>query len=354
MKRHYPMLVGTSHERKGAILVLIAVFLPLMLMMSVFAINIAWMHLTRTQLRTATDAAAKAGNWVLMNEEDADGAFAAAREAAGLNNVGGKGLLLADEDIQLGKSEPAEDGTYRFEELPEDSDDLTAVRVTGRRTADSPSGSIELLFPGVFSRNTFSPVRSATAAHVRVSGHEIALVLDRSGSMENDDRWENMLLAVNAFLETMNSTSREEKIALVTFAEEATTDHHLTDQYSGIQHALAAQEPDGGTGTGRGIRAGVDALTGPESSTSVGRTIVVMTDGKHNKGIEPTIAASEAWEDHSITVHTVTFGDDVEDSEMEEVAREGGGHHWHSENAADLASAFLEASGSGAATFLIE
>ena len=42
-------------------MVFIAVCLPLLIIMAAFAIDVAWMQLARTELRTATDAAARAG-----------------------------------------------------------------------------------------------------------------------------------------------------------------------------------------------------------------------------------------------------------------------------------------------------
>ena len=42
-------------------LVLIAVCLPLCVIMAAFAVDVAWMQLVRTELRTSTDAAARAG-----------------------------------------------------------------------------------------------------------------------------------------------------------------------------------------------------------------------------------------------------------------------------------------------------
>jgi len=56
MRRHKqkPRVLG---QRRGGMLVLIAVTLPLVIIMASFAVNVAWMQLVRTELRTATDAA---------------------------------------------------------------------------------------------------------------------------------------------------------------------------------------------------------------------------------------------------------------------------------------------------------
>ena len=53
-------------------LVLIAVCLPLCIIMAAFAVDVAWMQLVRTELRTATDAAARAGAKELSLSQDVE------------------------------------------------------------------------------------------------------------------------------------------------------------------------------------------------------------------------------------------------------------------------------------------
>ena len=48
-------------HRRGAVLVLMALLLPIVLMLSAFAMNVANMELNRTELQVSTDAAARAG-----------------------------------------------------------------------------------------------------------------------------------------------------------------------------------------------------------------------------------------------------------------------------------------------------
>ncbi len=54
-----------ARSRRGAILMLVALLLPVLLVISFMAINIAFMHLSRTELRIATDAASRAGGRIL-------------------------------------------------------------------------------------------------------------------------------------------------------------------------------------------------------------------------------------------------------------------------------------------------
>ena len=58
--KSYACHKNARNTRRGAMLVLIALCLPLCIIMAAFAINVAWMQLVRTELRTSTDAAARA------------------------------------------------------------------------------------------------------------------------------------------------------------------------------------------------------------------------------------------------------------------------------------------------------
>ena len=63
-------------------LVLFAVCLPIFIVMIVLSVDIAFMQLTRTELRTATDAAARAGSRTLSLAQDAATAIAVTKAAA--------------------------------------------------------------------------------------------------------------------------------------------------------------------------------------------------------------------------------------------------------------------------------
>src|SRR5256885_15381377 len=76
-------------RRNGAMMVLIAFCLPLCLIMAAFAVNVAWMQLVRTDLRTGTDAAARAGAEGLSLYQNTKTAQAKAIEAAARNRVAG-------------------------------------------------------------------------------------------------------------------------------------------------------------------------------------------------------------------------------------------------------------------------
>src|SRR4249919_2295812 len=110
--RNYSMK-AQQKSRRGAMMVLIAVCLPLLIIMAAFAIDVAWMQLVRTELRTATDAASRAAAKELSLSQSTDTARARAKDAANRNLVAGAPLKLADSDIEFGNSSQST-ATSRF------------------------------------------------------------------------------------------------------------------------------------------------------------------------------------------------------------------------------------------------
>ena len=171
----------TGDCRNGAMLVLIAICLPVIVIMAAFAIDTAFMQLVRTELRTATDAASRAGAKTLSLAQTEAAARAAAADAASRNLVAGAPLQLDAGDIEIGQTSQSS-STSRFVFTP-GGPLLNAVRVTGRRTNGSASGPVGLFFGGVMGVGEFEPSHLATSSQL---DRDICLVVDRSGSMMRD------------------------------------------------------------------------------------------------------------------------------------------------------------------------
>lgn len=333
-----------QRPRRGAMMVLMVLCIPVVLMFSAFAINIAWMQLTRTELRTATDAAARAGSRTLSLSQDAATARTAAQQAAARNTVGGDPLIMDNGDVVFGESTKQPNGRWDFQPLSDNSSRITGVRVIGDRTAGSASGAVPMLFSGIFDRSTFEPIKQATASQL---DRDVFLVLDRSGSMRywtrTGNRWEDLKKAVEGFLEALKRTPQDELVGVATYASWSSIDEHMQLDYTRLMETIDDQDVGGMTAIGRGLQDGIEGVTNPAyARLNAARTIVVMTDGHHNRGIDPEVVAREAHEDYGITVHTVTFSRGADQNHMKRVAENGGGKHWHADDQAQLIAAFEE------------
>lgn len=338
MKLQQPL--RTNVQRRGAMLPMVALTIVVLFIGVVFSIEIAYMHMVRAELRTATDAAARAGAETLARTQDPEAAITAALAVANLNNVAGEGLQLDRDAIELGSTDLGATGKFQF--VP-NLQPLTSVRVIGDRQAESPQGSVPLFFGRLLGHADFEPVQVATASS---SVRDIALVLDRSGSMatvENGiSRIDALKVAVQVFIDEVQKSSPNAKISLTTYSTSSTRDIPLTTNFASIQNDVNSLPAQGFTNIFEALRDGSDSLIQDAGRRRFAdKTIVLMTDGNFNVGGTPVPSANlAASRGHQI--HTITFSSGANQSIMKDVAKIGEGTHIHADNASDLSEAFRE------------
>lgn len=330
---------GQRH-RRGAMVVLVAVVLIIMFIGAALAIDVAYMHLARAELRTATDAAARAGAEALGRLQDRDAATQAAIRVAAANEVAGQPLILTPGDIQFGSN--SRSGSDRFQ-FHAGTGSTNSIRVLGRRTADSASGAVPLFFAPLLGTDGFEPVQASTAT---LSLREIALVLDVSGSMglesDGETRLAALKRAVSRFLDEIERVSPGAQVSLTTYSTSANQIIELTDDFEHIRETVNDLRAGGRTAIGDALSVGSDSLVeDARVRPFADKSIVVMTDGNHNEGPSPDSTVSTAIARNQI-VHTITFSDGANKALMRRVARRGKGIHVHADDNDDLTRAFEE------------
>ena len=358
-------------RRRGAMLIFIAALMLVFLGIIAFSVDVAYMHLARTELRTASDAAARAAGESLSRTQDINLARQAAKDIAALNTVDNKPLTLEDEDIVSGNSTRQENGKWVF---TAEGTPLNAFRVTGRKQNGSASGSVGLYFAPLFGKYDYEVAASATSVRF---DRDIVLVVDRSSSMKlytnesatgmsiNDwrvcavaqpqSRWVALEGAVNVFLAELQNTPQIEYVGLASYASNFSY-CGVNNAQSEVNQNLAANTSlvstamnnitnsffNGNTAIGEGIRSGNTALADTSHARPYARkTMVLLTDGIHNTGVSPTTAANEALA-QGVVIYTITFGDSADQTAMQSVAAMTGGKHYHAPDEESLVQAFRE------------
>ena len=324
-----------NSNRAGAMLPLVAVVIIILFCAAVLAIDVARIHVTRSELRTATDAAARAGVEALGREQSTQAAIDAALAIANENVVAGIGLELLPQNVQFGNAVQELDGSFTFN--PSSGNDINSVRVLGDRTAASPQGPVNTMFGGLFGVNSFEPIQTATATRL---DRDIALVLDKSGSMRDFGRFDALLNGVNVFLQELELTTQRENVSLTAYDTNPRKLVDMTIDLNAIQEGINNETPGGFTGIGRGMEVGLDSIQNdPNSRPFSLKSIVVMTDGRQNRGINPLVVAQRCA-DAGVQVHTITFSSGAQQDLMREVARIAGGTHVHADDDQQLIDAF--------------
>ncbi len=361
--------------RRGAILPLVVIVLPVMMVLLGFSVDLAFMQNARMELRAATDAAARAAATKLSQTDDVFQAREHAKLIARSNQVAGANLELRDSDIQIGRSEPNGSGRWVF---TVGGSPPNSVRVLGNRASGSLGGAVPLFFGGFVGQSDFEPVQTATVSFLNV---DICLVLDRSTSMKlNADssesgmytsdprfcsavnatsRWMALDSAVRIFVQTLRTSNADEQVALVTYSSDLTgyspalcgaaaqpssLDSPLNTNLSLIESEmdrLNTSTWNGNTFIESGMRTGIAELTDPTRSRRfANKVMIVLTDGHENEG--SAVSAAPDAQNEQIVVNTITFGDFADQQTMSDVAIAGGGRHYHASDGAALESVFRE------------
>ena len=378
--------IRADKQHRGAMAVVVALMLPLLIVVVGFAVNLAYIELVRTQLRVSCDSAAKAALVRFGASTNATDARTFARSLVAANPVANQTVQLADSNIEFGNAVKNSSGIYIFNPgtSPQNS-----VRVTGTMT-------LPYLFPGFSAGNNFNVNQVSLTCRV---SHDIVLVLDRSASMSFDlssnefsypsdrslfsqlqayftppsptgSRWKALTDAVNSFSSVLQARNLDVNLALVTYSEnyafgnfnstQASLDVPLTSNYSLIVPAmnLYGNAPLlGDTNIEAGLKFAQTELTGSRARKTANRTIILLTDGVATTGNLQIPALTLAARTNSqIVTHTITFGAEANSGSaqaaMSDAAKNGNGKFYNAPTAAQLQQAFQSIADSLPAVFI--
>ncbi|MCA9158561.1 MAG: VWA domain-containing protein [Planctomycetales bacterium] len=371
MKRHHP-------TRQGTIIVLSAFMLAMLSIIAALCMNSAYVALAKTEMRLATDAAAKAASITYGITGSMDAARLRGRQICQRHSVAGAPLQIRNIDVTFGSATPKENGRYEFtpDGTPTNS---TQVHASFVRRAGGVSALPAL---GQFlDREDFQLEETSIATRV---DNDICLVVDRSCSMawdlSNDpysypgelngrsiiqnyflnphatlSRWAALQSSVDTFLTVLNTNPYHPRVSLVSYASNfefglfrstvSSIDQPLTINFDDVRSKLAtlATRPlIGNTNIAAGLRDGIATLTEQGGSRpNATHNLILLTDGIMTQGDDPVALAALALS-QNIKVHTITFSSQADQVLMQQVATAGGGSYYHAPDAATLHAIFQQ------------
>ncbi len=366
-----------SHQnRSGTIVVLAAFVLAMLSFIAALCLNTAYIELSKSEMRLATDAAAKAASITLGQTGDKDEARTRGKQICQRHFVAGEKLKLKNTSIDFGQAYVQSDGSYGFNE---DVTPYNAVRVTSSFIRRAGGTAALPALGGFLGRDDFELEQVSIACRI---DNDICLVVDRSGSMAWDltneaysypgelngksiiqnyflpphstlSRWAALDSAVDSFLTVLEDNPYEPRVGLVSYSSNfdfglysstvSSVDQELTHDFSLVRSALTTRGSApviGNTNIAAGLRDGITTLTSQAASRpNASHNIVLLTDGIKTQGEDPVALAALALQ-QNISVHTVTFSSQADQDLMAQVAAAGGGQHYHAPDAATLTAIF--------------
>lgn len=193
------------------------------------------------------------------------------------------------------------------------------------------------------------PQSTRMSERIEHEGIDIAIAMDLSESMKNDDLRPNRLMAAKLVIDDFIARRSNDRIALVAFGSNASTVAPLTLDH-GVLRNLVGQlrlgVMDGGqTAIGAGLGVALNRL---EESDATSKIIVLLTDGVHNaSGVDPDSVAQEAAE-RGVMIYTVLMGrqttgaGSIDPGQLERLASATGGYAYLAEDVEELQTSFQD------------
>ncbi|MFL5801900.1 MAG: VWA domain-containing protein [Roseiflexaceae bacterium] len=176
-----------------------------------------------------------------------------------------------------------------------------------------------------------------------------ALVIDRSGSMDESDKIEGAREAAQAFVRQMRPGDRT---AVIAFSNEPQLVQPFTSDTARLERAIRRIRPDGSTALYDSMIAGVDALKGLPGR----RALLLLTDGRDILSTgDPTPASRASLDeaiktavDAGISVQAIGLGErgtsdllsGIDESVLRRIADQTGGEYFYTPGADQLADLY--------------
>ena len=152
------------------------------------------------------------------------------------------------------------------------------------------------------------PQTGVTGENVVAEGIDIVLALDISSSMLAEDLTPNRIEAAKEVAADFIEGRRNDRIGLVIFAGRAFTQAPLTLDYSVVTSLIAELGVgiiEDGTAVGMGLATAVKRLQGSEAASKV---VILLTDGRNNRGEIDPVTAAQAAQALGVRVYTIGAG----------------------------------------------
>ena len=171
----------------------------------------------------------------------------------------------------------------------------------------------------------------------------VAVVMDRSGSMQAKGKMEYAKAAARELVESLD---HDDRFSFVTFSDRAelVVSSQQVQDSAYLLRTIDGVREGGGTNLYEGLRSGLGQVRGQAGDDQVNR-VIVLSDGKANVGVtSPTSLSSLAaqYNDEGVRVSTIGLGLDYNEDLLAQMADQGGGTYRFVNDPDVLATVFRE------------
>src|SRR5574341_178657 len=148
---------------------------------------------------------------------------------------------------------------------------------------------------------------------------DIVVVVDRSSSMNDNNKLNDAKTAVSSFITDTNAPP--EQVGLVSFASTATLNQPLTTDKAAVIAATQALTTTGGTRIDLGLQQARLELASVRHNNAHRKVIVLLSDGLQNPaGNDPVLAEANAAKAEGAALFTIGLGPDADAALLQQIA----------------------------------
>lgn len=195
-------------------------------------------------------------------------------------------------------------GTLRYSAV----EAVRKVGIAQSRWAHRLPAVLRILALAVLIGALARPQTGVTSENILTEGVDIVLAVDVSSSMLAEDLSPNRLEAAKEVAAGFVQGRRNDRIGLVAFAGEAYTQAPLTLDYGvivGLLGEMAVGMIEDGTAVGMGLATAVKRL---QASDAESKVVVLLTDGRNNRGEIGPVTAAQMAQALGVRVYTIGAG----------------------------------------------
>ena len=343
-------------NQRGSILVFTVLSFTTLVGVAALAIDMSRLMNARAQMQHMADATVLAATSGLVIDP-AEGQRRAT-QYANQNAVLGTAIVINPGNLTFGQFDEAT--LFFTPTLIEPNAGRVVINLTDISLPASP----RLFFSPLFGLGKLDLQVAATA---KLGSRDIMLILDRSGSMKHDGLNPEQPLtdtktAAKQFVTNIETSPlSEDQIGLVWYSTRAKLVRKLTTNYARVRRSINRSRADGWTNIPHALRLARLEVTSKRGNPRATRVAILLSDGETNTLMNGAVGGSDGklfvpqsqqlarneadlMADESITLYTISLGNNADQAFMAELAARGNGQHFFSPSVTQLDGIFQEIS----------
>lgn len=156
---------------------------------------------------------------------------------------------------------------------------------------------------------------------------DVALIIDSSGSMVNNDPTNLRIQAAKLFIDLVDN---EDKIAIVDFDDSVRTWQSLINVGGNreiLKNAVNKVDSSGSTNIGGGLRYGYNELNGAAADPLHKKAVILLTDGQHNTGTDPLTVVPD-YKMKGWPIYTIALSSAADKQLLKQISSDTNGQYY--------------------------